>query len=514
MRANATLQLTLQFSLIIIKLIHGILDVISHRSLPSYISSFAFTLLASLLVHPSQIQSAEERPNVVIILTDDQGWADIGYNNPKVYSPNLDALANSGAKFVNHYVMPQCTPTRVALLTGRYPSRFGGAALSASNQPAFPKGTPTIASMFRQRGYRTYLCGKWHLGSSKDHGPNHFGFMHSYGSLTGAVGMYDHRYRKGNFEMTWHRDHELIDGLENGVHTTDLITNEAIKIIEARHEKPFLLYLPFHAVHTPLDERGQFAGQPTQIAPDNSKRWLNEEKIRWFNDPTGIIQLESDPEKRLLLAAVHHLDDAVGRIRKAIEKSGQRENTLILFSSDNGPQGNWNGNAYPDDLKLTDFNQPLPMKGKKLDVWEGGIHVPGFANWPGKINASEVDEAIHIVDWFPTLANLIDFQPESDYRWDGVDLSGILWGSTKLPSRDLYWNWHPKTDRWAIRSGQWKIVKYGLGAPTTADQWKLFDLANDTKERNEFGKDHSKILIEMHNKFLAHRAKDAVKKKP
>ena len=120
---------------------------------------------------------------------------------------------------------------------------------------------------------------------------------------------------------------------------------------------PFFLYLAYHAPHTPLDERGEFVDTPTQLDPDNPKRWLNEDKIKWFNDPEGIIQSEPDPEKRLFLAVLYHLDHGIGQVIKALDASGQRDNTLILFTSDNGPQVNWPGNAYPDDLKLTDFNQ-------------------------------------------------------------------------------------------------------------------------------------------------------------
>ena len=421
--------------------------------------------------------------------------------------PNLDRLAAAGVKFLNHYVMPQCTPTRVALMTGRYPSRFGGPAMSASNQPAFPKGTPTIASMLQSLGYETYLCGKWHLGSDPSHGPNHFGFDHSYGSLAGAVGMYDHRYRTGKFFETWHRDHKIIEGFENGTHATDLITDEAVRIIQAERDKPFFLYIPFHSVHTPLDERGPFTNQPTQLDPNQPKRWLNEDKIQWFNDPSGKIQSEPDPEKRLFLAAVNHMDDAVGRIVRAVEVAGQRDNTLVLFSSDNGPQVNWSGNAYPHDLKLTDFNQPHPLRGKKVDVWEGGIHVPAFAYWPEKLSPRTSKDVVHIVDWFPTLANLVGYQSETSIPWDGTSLISALTKNEELADRDLYWTWSPKINRWALRHGDWKIVKYGVGEPVQST-WQLFNLADDPKETSNLAERHPDLVSQMHQRFLRQRKKD------
>ncbi len=450
------------------------------------------------------------RPNIVVIISDDQGWADIGYNNTKVYSPNLDALAKGGLVFKQHYVMPQCTPTRVALMTGRFPSRFGNAALQASNAPAFPLGTTTMASMLKSQGYETFLCGKWHLGSTPEHGPRRFGFDHSYGSLAGAVGMYDHRYRPGEFYETWYRDDELVEGFENGRHATDLVTDEAVKIIHDQRDSPLFLFVPYHSVHTPLDERGDFTNRPTQLDPDNSKRWLDEDEITWFNDPQGLIQSESDPEKRLLLAAVNHMDDCIGRIVKALDETGQRENTLILFSSDNGPQVNWNGNAYPDDLKLTDFNQPLPFRGKKIDVWEGGIHVPGLANWPGTIDQGESDQLVHIVDWLPTLAKLCAGQNEQAHQipCDGVDLSGVLLRGEQIADRDLYWVWGGGSTKWALRHGDWKVVKNGKGAPAQPADWGLFNLADDPQESKNLAESNPEMLNQMHEKFLKQRAAD------
>ena len=450
-----------------------------------------------------------DRPNVLFILADDQGWADIGYNNPRVYSPTLDRLAAEGCTFTQHYVMPQCTPTRVALLTGRYPGRFEPAALQASNEPAFKKGTPTIADMFQAAGYRTYLCGKWHLGSSLSHGPHFFGFDHSYGSMSGAVGMYDHRYRPSSpFVTTWHRDQEYIDGHENGVHATDLIAKEAVRIIREQRDAPFFLYLPFQSVHTPLDERGRFVDHPTQRDPESPGRWLHEDDIPWFHDPAGRIQAEKDPEKRLFLAAVHHLDAAIGQVVEALEQTGQRDSTLIVFSSDNGPQVNWGGDAYPDDLQLTDFNQPLPMRGKKVDVWEGGIHVPAFANWPNRIQPSRVSDPVHIIDWFPTLANLLKDQSSQSVDLDGVDISGAIFAGKPIETRELYWIWNSRTNRWALRYGEWKIVRYGRDEPDGVEDWQLFHLVADPRESNDVAADHPEVVADLHRRFLGQRAKD------
>jgi arylsulfatase A-like enzyme len=212
------------------------------------------------------------------------------------------------------------------------------------------------------------------------------------------------------------------------------------------------------------------------------------------------------------LAAAYHLDSAVGEIVEALDRTGQRENTLILFSSDNGPQGRWPGNAYPDDLKLTDFNQPLPMKGMKLDVWEGGIHVPGFANWPGRITPKKVSDAVHIVDWFPTLAKLIQYQPAAPVPWDGVDLTPVIFSDESLAHRDLYWTWNHRTNRWAIRMGEWKIVKYGEGAPQSETDWQLFNLTNDPAESDNVATQHAEIGAHLHQRFLLQRKRDRQQK--
>jgi arylsulfatase A-like enzyme len=448
-------------------------------------------------------------PNVLVILTDDQGWADIGYNNPgKVHTPNLDRLAAEGARFENHYVMPQCTPTRVALFTGRYPGRFGKAPLQATNARCFSSGTPTLATLLKSAGYETFLSGKWHMGSADGDGPNHHGFDYSYGSIAGAVGMYDHTYRKGKGNETWHRNQTIIPGYENGRHATDLVAEDAIRLIRQKRDQPFFIYLAFHAPHTPLDERGRFTDRPTQLDPTNPNRWLNEDQIEWFHDPQGIIQRESDPEKRLLLAALNHLDHAIGQVINTLDETKQRDDTLILYSSDNGPQGSWPGGAYPDDLKLTDYSQPIPMRGMKCDVWEGGIRVPGFANWPKRIKPQTISEPVHIIDWLPTLAAVAGLPFGDDFRPDGVDLSPVLFSAGKLPQRDLYWIWNSKPNRWALRFENWKIVRYSSAEPKHATEWQLFNLKDDPEERKDIAAAHPEILAQLHQRFLKQRSLD------
>ena len=464
-----------------------------------------FYLYAAFLAVTSLAQAAKQ-PNVLLIITDDQGWADIGYNNPDhVYTPNLDRLADAGAKLESHYVMPQCTPSRVALFTGRYPGRFGRAPLMATSKKCFPVGTPTLATMMKSVGYETYLVGKWHMGEDPGDGPNIHGFDYSYGSLSGAVGMYDHHYRKGEHYETWQRNMKLIPGSDNGKHVTDLEAEDAIRIIHEKHDKPFFMYLAFHAVHDPLDERGQFTNEPTRLDPANPNRWHHEDQIKWFNDPAGKIQKEPEPAKRLLLAAAYHLDYAVGEVIDALDKSGQRDNTLILFTSDNGPVVSWGGHAYPDDLKLSNLNQPLPMRGHKTDVWEGGIHVAGFANWPGHIAPKAVTEPEHIIDWFPTLAHVVGAATPANL--DGRDISPLLFDHDTMAQRDFYWIWNSAINRWALRDGDWKIVRYGPKQPTSAD-WELYNLKTDPKEKSNVAQQNPETVKQLHGLFLKQRAKD------
>lgn len=468
------------------------------------------SILLLVIFSCRQENKAPENPNILLILVDDMGWGDVGYNTPtKVYTPNIDKLAGEGAIFEQHYTMSQCTPTRIACFTGRYPSRFPYDGKAATNLKCFDVGTPTLATMLKEEGYRTYLVGKWHMGSDPADGPNNHGFDESYGSLAGAVGMYDHRYRKGKYERAWHRDHKPIEGDESGVHSTDLLTREAKRIIKKDADSPFFMMLTYHAPHTPLDERGTFVDFPTHISPLDSARWENEEDIIWFNDPEGKIQKEPDPQKRLMLAAINHLDFAIGQVVQELQEQGKLGNTIIMFSSDNGPQMHWPGNLYPDDLKLDNFNQPIPMRGAKLDVWEGGIHVPAFICWNGKIEPQRIQTPVHIIDWFPTIASFSNHEMGDSCDLDGLDLKLLLLYGTKLADRDLYWVWNSQINRWALRYNDMKVVKYGKEQPRLSTDWELYNISLDPKETYNIASEYPEVLFELHKRFENQRAKDS-----
>jgi hypothetical protein len=221
-------------------------------------------------------------PNVVVIVADDLGSGDLGYRGSQFRTPHLDRLAAEGVRLEQHGVFPVCSPTRAALLSGRYPTRFG--IDTPTNERVFSFDTVTLATALQSVGYQTALVGKWHLGSKPEWGPNHFGFDQSYGLLAGGCGPYCHRYQAGLFSQTWHRDGQLI---KEAGHVTDLITREAVRFIEAQRDGPFFLYLPYTAPHIPLDE------------PE-----------LWFEASRHI----ENPGKRLYAASLSHLDDGIGQV--------------------------------------------------------------------------------------------------------------------------------------------------------------------------------------------------------
>jgi arylsulfatase A-like enzyme len=424
--------------------------------------------------------AAAAPPNIVFIIADDLGWADVAFHGGNAPTPHLDKLAAEGLELTQHYVAPVCSPTRTGLLTGRCWSRFG--VSSPQNNRALPWDTLTLPRALKAAGYDTCLTGKWHLGSKPQWGPNHFGFDHSYGSLAGGVGPWDHFYKQGQFQTTWHRNEQLLT--EEG-HVTDLIAHEAVSWLEKRTDKPFFLYVPFTAVHLPVKERAEWLARvPREIEGDVPRHYA---------------------------ASVMHLDDAVGRIVAALDKAGKRENTLLIFTSDNGGSTAQNsGQAYPPDDypagRLPGNNAPL--RGQKGDLYEGGIRVPSIASWPGTVSAGKCNTPLQITDWMPTFCALAEYQPESNPKWDGTNVWPVLNGKAKRDDHTLYWV-APGFRARALRLGDWKLITQGEGAAAKAE---LFNLAADPNETTDLAASQPEKVAELRQKLeeFSMRDRDAV----
>ncbi|MCX7009561.1 MAG: sulfatase-like hydrolase/transferase, partial [Kiritimatiellaeota bacterium] len=366
------------------------------------------------------------QPNILLIVADDLGWADVGWHGGKFLTPNLDRLVKEGIELDRHYVQPVCTPTRTALMSGRWTSRFGPHVLMPSNSRAFPPGTPILASALKQCGYTTHLSGKWHLGGKAEWGPNHYGFDHH-----------------GAFEDTWHRDLQRVD--EEG-NATELVAKEVLPWIKQAH-KPWFIYVPFFAVHIPVD------------APEEYKRRYD--GVKFHDDP-----VKNDSLLRLA-AYVNQLDTKVGEFIAALEATGQRDNTFVIFTSDNGglPGGK---NPYvgkvPDSPMLS---SNLPLRGHKNTLYEGGVRVSAFVNWPGRLAPGQLAAPLHAADWMPTLTKLAGWTPPADLKFDGLDIWPLLTGAiTKPESRTIY-------------------IPHPSGAIVLRDGWKL--IARKTTKKNSGG---------------------------
>jgi arylsulfatase A-like enzyme len=367
-----------------------------------------------------------------------------------------------------HYVQPVCTPTRAALMTGRYPGRFGPQAVAPSNLRALPPGTVTLASALRSIGYATFQIGKWHLGSRPEWGPNAYGFDHSYGTLTGAADPWTHKYRRGPYEDTWHRDGVRLDEQGNA---TELITAEAERRIREggastadAARRPWFIYVAFHAVHTPVD------------APDEFKGIYD--GVRFDGNPAR-------HDSRLRLAAmVSQLDAAIGRFVAALDETGQRDDTLIVFTSDNGGIESLNNHYVGDvaDSPLNSENEPL--RGVKDTLWEGGVRVCAFANWPGRLAPRKSAAVVHVADWFPTLAGLVGFRPDDDLAWDGMDRWAAINGAAEAQERRRPVCIVHKTGR-AVIGERWKLILRKNDAALydlMADPFETTDLAASQPE--------------------------------
>lgn len=410
-------------------------------------------LIAASCAAADSTSTTPNRPNILLLVADDLGWADVAWHGGKFKTPNLDRLASSGVELDRHYVQPVCTPTRTALMSGRWTSRWGPHVLSPTNLRAFPPGTTTMAVALKQAGYTTHLAGKWHLGSRPEWAPNHYGFDHSYGSMAGAVDPWAHTYREGPYKKTWHRDGKPID--EEG-NATELVARQALEWIRAK-PAPWFIYVPFQAVHIPID------------APDKYKQIYDDVK---FADPD-----KTDAFRRYG-GFVSQMDAKVGEFIAALEQTGQRGNTLVVFTSDNGGTPAI-GNAYAGNtppLKVS-VSSNLPLRGHKGQLYEGGMRVPALVNWPGKLVPRKLTAPLHAADWMPTLTRLAGWKPTADVKFDGLDVWPLLTDSVEKPSpRTIY---IPMAKGAAVLDGDWKLIV------RAKEKAELFRITSDPYEKND-----------------------------
>ncbi len=422
----------------------------------SKLASIVFVSTLGLLSISAVVAGQAARPNIVFILADDLGWADVSFHGAKdIKTPNIDRLAESGARLESFYAMPMCTPSRAAFLTGRYPMRYGlqSFVITPGQHYGLPTDERTVAQALKVAGYKTYAVGKWHLGHSKKaFWPQNRGFDYFYGSTIGNV---DYYTKERGGVVDWQRNGEAVQ--EDG-YFTEVITQDAVRIIEQQSdEHPFFLYLPHLAPHSPYQAPQKYIDRYKHI---------------------------KDEHRRVYAAMITALDDSVARVLNALERKGLRENTLVVFVSDNGGLA---GGGYGDSLSQVAGDKPAPadngpFRGAKATLYEGGVRSVAIANWPGHVKPCIVRELIHMVDWLPTLAGLAGCKSETDKPLDGKDVWPVITKGEPSPHSDILIN--VEFHRGAVRKGKWKLVKHAA-LPSRVE---LFDLSTDPGEKKDLAK--------------------------
>ncbi len=395
--------------------------------------------------------ATSRKPNIVHIVADDLGWKDVGFNGcADIKTPNIDKLAAEGAKFTQFYVQPMCTPTRAALMTGRYPFRYGLQTAVIPGTAGYGLDTSEflMPQCLKDAGYKTAIIGKWHLGHADlKYWPKQRGFDYAYGATIGELDYYSH----GDAGvLDWFRNNKPVK--EKG-YTTQLIGNDAVKYINAQEpNKPFYLYLTFNAPHTPYQAPKEYVDRYPNIA---------------------------DPTRRTYAGMVTCLDDEIGRVVAALDKKGLRDNTLILLHSDNG--GTRNAMFAGQMADVSKIKIPCdngPYRGGKGELFEGGCRVAACANWPGHIKAQTVDGMIHAVDLYPTLAALAGASTAKCKPLDGLNVWDTIAEGKPSPRTEIVYNIEPF--RGALRQGDWKLI-WRTMLPSSVD---LYNLVQDPSEKN------------------------------
>jgi arylsulfatase A-like enzyme len=422
-----------------------------------YSCTILFSLLALAPFANSFAADPNQKPNIVHIVADDLGWKDVGFNGAiDIKTPNIDKLAATGAKFTQFYVQPMCTPTRAALMTGRYPFRYGLQTIVIPTAAGYGLDTTEwlMPQCLKEAGYKTAIIGKWHLGhADKKYWPKQRGFDYQYGAMIGELDYFTH---EEHGVLDWFRDNKPVR--EKG-YTTTLLGDDAVKYIDAQDGKqPFYLYLTFNAPHTPYQAPKEYIDKYASIA---------------------------DPTRRTYAGMVACLDDNIGKVVAALDKKGLRENTLVLFHSDNGGTTNKMFTGQMADVsKLTLPCDNGPYRDGKGSLFEGGTLVCACANWPGHIRPGTVNGMIHAVDLYPTFAKLAGASTEKCKPLDGMNVWDTIAENKPSPRTEFIYNVEPF--RGAVRQGDWKLI-WRTSLPSSVD---LYNLIEDPYEKNNVAAAH------------------------
>ncbi|WP_139956939.1 sulfatase family protein [Flavicella sediminum] len=420
------------------------------------------------IVTVSALSAQNTKPNIIVIFADDLGYADLGSYGAEFFkTPNLDSMANNGMRYTDFYVGASvCSPSRAALLTGNYPikSNMHKGVLFPFSKGGLLPSELTITEVLKSNGYKTACIGKWHLGhETSEYMPNNQGFDYYYG-IPYSNDMDARNYPNQNYKappLPMYKNTEIVDEGMDQRFFTKRFTKESVEFITKNSDQPFFLYLAHPMPHTPV-----------HVSPD----FMHSSKYGRYGD------------------AIQELDWSVGEIIKTVEAQGITNNTLILFTSDNGPdQGFWMG---------TNHGKATPLKGSKGTTWEGGMRVPLIATWPGKIPANTTnEELVTAMDIFPTVVNITQSKFSEVKNIDGRDVSNLLFNMSSFKNKDavfFYYATNGKIE--AVRKGNWKLhIAKTKGWDQTQGKFQicLFDLSTDFGEIKDLSKDFPKKVSEL-----------------
>jgi arylsulfatase A-like enzyme len=430
---------------------------------------------------PSSTNAQEQKPNIIFIMADDLGNADLGYRGSDIKTPNIDKLAMEGARLESFYGMPVCTPSRAELMTGRYAMRHGLQTLVIfpSHTYGLPTDEKTLPQALKEVGYHTYMVGKWHLGhADRKYWPQNRGFDYFYGNVMGEVNYFT-RERGGVID--WQRNGKFVK--EDGYYTT-LIGDEAVKLINQQDSKnPFFLYFASLAPHAPYQAPKEYLERYSNI---------------------------KDSNRRAYAGMITSLDDQIGRMIKALDEKHLRDNTIIIFTSDNSGATSGmfaSGSKSKEERESEEGGieqgakapaSNSPFKGGKGSLYEGGVRVPAFFNWPGKIKPAVVNEPVNMTDIMPTLLALSGGKGSKDHPFDGKDIWGTVTKGEVSPHDNILIN--VEAFRGAVRKGNWKLVKVALLPGKT----ELYDLSKDPGESNNVADQNPEIVRDLESRLMAY----------